>query len=582
LRTISATLLIVTLSVSIVFNSRASLLSLITGQKSSNDSNNIVAIAPTTDPSKNNIYKFLLADLALYRQQTELAKQHFEQLLLNTKDPDLAELVTELAIETEDYQLSTLAAKQWAELAPNNLTAQLVAIAIFLGDDIQLVEKFIQQAIVADPEKIDNQLSSLLPKLSSANQQALQEILVSIVNKDPNNYVKQICLAQIAAQLSDIKLAKQAVTAALNLKTDFTKAILLQAKLIRYHSNSDDSALKYLKQQIHLLPNDEELKLFYINALLDNNQYAPALNLINKILNSNNLNNKLEAHLLSAEIYLQPSNLNLNQAKKHLTILANNNFSINKVYFMLGQIAEQQENYQEAIKLYSLVEEEPYHLISVLRAALLLTNAQQLYKAIDLLNTAQPSTVLEKKQLLLFKIELALELKDFQLAQTIANDGLDMIPNDIDFLYSRSITSSLDNKLSVAEQDLKQIINLQPDNHNALNALGFILTINSERQQEAFNYLKQALALSPQNPLYMDNMGLLLYRMGEISDSLEILAKAYKLSDNLNIAIHFGEVLWAAGKKQQATAIWKKAWKDNPEDTELINTLNQHQVIFSP
>ena len=150
-----------------------------------------------------------------------------------------------------------------------------------------------------------------------------------------------------------------------------------------------------------------------------------------------------------------------------------------------------------------------------------------------------------------------------------------MLPNDIDFLYAHSVISSLDNKILVAEKDLKHIINIQPENHNALNALGFILTLHTDRQQEAFNYLQQAIQLSPQNPVYMDNMGLLLYRMGKISDSLQILSNAYKISDNLNIAIHLG------GQKQKAKDILKKAWQIDPNDLELINTLNQYQISFS-
>jgi len=65
-------------------------------------------------------------------------------------------------------------------------------------------------------------------------------------------------------------------------------------------------------------------------------------------------------------------------------------------------------------------------------------------------------------------------------------------------------------------------------------------------------------------------------------DSLEMLSNAYKISDNLNIAVHFGEVLWNNGQKQKATAIWKKAWQTDPNDLDLLNTLNQYQISFKP
>ena len=43
----------------------------------------------------NNIYKFLLANIALDRGQPIVAKEHFEQLLNFTKDPQIAEILTE-------------------------------------------------------------------------------------------------------------------------------------------------------------------------------------------------------------------------------------------------------------------------------------------------------------------------------------------------------------------------------------------------------------------------------------------------------------------------------------------------------
>lgn len=548
---------------------------------------NIITLEDTTKSNStetqniNNIYQFLLADIAFYRQELTIAKDNFKQLLISTNDPEIAEILTEVAIETEDYQLSTFAAKEWAELSPNNFNAQLIAVAILLGDNQLLVEKFLEQAIKADPNKVDSQLSGLLPKLSNQHKKLLQLAIKSLVTKNPNNPINQLCLAQISAQLNDIKTAKQATKAALQLKPNLTRAIFLQAKLIRYNAKSDIPALDYLAGQVVKFNQDEELHLFYVNALLDNHKNLEALAILKKLLNSKNRENLLEANLLTAEIHLQQPNLNIKQAKIHLNKLINTDFATSKVNFLLGQIAEQQGEESEAVRLYTSIIEEPYHIVAFLRAALLLTNNQQLSQAIDVLNQAEPSTVLEKKQLLLFKIELALELKDLALAITNANQGLEMLPNDIDFLYAHSVISSLDNKILVAEKDLKHIINIQPENHNALNALGFILTLHTDRQQEAFNYLQQAIQLSPQNPVYMDNMGLLLYRMGKISDSLQILSNAYKISDNLNIAIHLGEALWASGQKQKAKDIWKKAWQIDPNDLELINTLNQYQISFS-
>ncbi len=530
----------------------------------------------------NNIYKFLLADIAIYRNEPSIAIDNLQQLL-TVNDPQIAQILTEYAIELEDYKLSILAVKQWAELDPDNFKAQIIAVTMLLEDSPVLVEKFLKQAIKVDPEQVDSQLSNLLPKLLDPHKKLILKTLQNLATNNPNDPIIQLCLAQIAAQLNELNIANVATSTALKLKPDLTHAIFLQAKLIRAHAKSDVTALDYLKKQLVKSPTNEELRLFYANVLLDNNKTKETLIQLNSLLSSTNQNYILEANLLIAEIYLQKENLNLEKAKIHLIKLMkiDENFATNKVAFLLGQIAEKQNDITTAVNRYTSITEEPYHIIGYLRAAALLASNQKLIQAMEILNQAEPSTILEKKQLLLFKIELAIASKDLALAIASTNEGLQMLPNDVDFLYAHSIIASLNNQLVVAEKDLKKIISFQPNNHTALNALGYILANHTNRKQEALKYLQQALQLSPNDPVYMDSMGWLLYRMGKITDSLELLYKAYQIDEASNIATHLGEVLWVSGQQQQAEAVWKKAWQTDPNDTELLNILKQYNIKFS-
>lgn len=550
--------------------------------------NNINLIADISQLQKDtniqtyveNIYKFLLAEIAVYRDDPQIAIDNLKQLL-TTDDPQMAHIVTEYAIELEDYNLAIKAAKIWAELEPNNFKAQIIAVTMLLEEQPELVEKYLAQAIKADPQQVDSQISNLLPKLLDHHKQLILNILKNLAQRHPNNPIIHLCLAQIAAQLQDIKTASLATYNALKLKPDLTHAIFLQAKLIKYNTNSDQLALNYLKKQINNFPNKEELKLFYINVLLDNNKFSEAIPYLNNLFNSKDLNYVLEAQLLMAEIYLEKDYLNIEKAKLYLNKLIDLNFAPNKAAFLLGQIAERQHNIPDAVKWYTAIPKEPYHVIGHIRAAVLLANNQQISEAIIILDKAQPNNSLEKKQILLFKIELALNNKDLESALISTNDGLEMLPNDIDFLYAHSIIASLTNQISIAEKDLKQILTLQPNNHSILNALGYLLAAHTNRNKEAFSYLTQALELSPDNPAYMDSMGWLLYRMGKMDDSLELLYRAYNMDGTPSIANHLGEVLWSTGQQQQATAIWKKAWQEDPNDLELLNTLKQYKIKFS-
>ena len=73
---------------------------------------------------------------------------------------------------------------------------------------------------------------------------------------------------------------------------------------------------------------------------------------------------------------------------------------------------------------------------------------------------------------------------------------------------------------------------------------------------------------------------MLLYRMGKIPDSLKTLTNAYNLSEDLNIAIHLGELLWISGKHQQATSVWKIAKNQGPQ--ACLGALSHMSQLVSP
>ena len=73
-----------------------------------------------------------------------------------------------------------------------------------------------------------------------------------------------------------------------------------------------------------------------------------------------------------------------------------------------------------------------------------------------------------------------------------------------------------------------------------------------ERQQEALTYQERAISISPNNPDYMDSMGLLLFRMGNLNESLDWLEKAYSIQPRPGIAMH-SRVLSAQGN---TTKLW--------------------------
>ena len=132
--------------------------------------------------------------------------------------------------------------------------------------------------------------------------------------------------------------------------------------------------------------------------------------------------------------------------------------------------------------------------------------------------------------------------------------------------------------LNIVEEDLRAILAKEPDNSQALNALGYTLADRTDRYQEAYDLIKHALSLEPNSYYFLDSMGWVLYRLGRHEEAINYLRKAMALTQDPEVAAHLGEVLWVDGDKKEAKKVWETALKQTPEDSKLIDVIKR----FSP
>lgn len=79
-----------------------------------------------------------------------------------------------------------------------------------------------------------------------------------------------------------------------------------------------------------------------------------------------------------------------------------------------------------------------------------------------------------------------------------------------------------------AARRYKAAIELDPENANALNSLGYLYAERNENIHEALTFCRRAVSLNPENPFYLDSLGWACFRMGRIKDALEYLQRALK------------------------------------------------------
>ncbi len=531
-------------------------------------------VESTPDQTENLLYTVLVAEIATSRGFKNIACESYFKAAYLSKDPAIAEQATLVSINFEAPKESVLNALLWAKIDPDNLQAQLIAMTLLISQSVEQAIPYLTRAIDINPQEIDQHLMEIQTRLSETSAINLQQALDKIAKERPLDPYTQFAAAQSASIQNDMKKTKFWLNSALKLKPDLTRAIELNAQIIRYEDGNDAPALQYLNQEVEKFPNDGELRIFYANALLDTNKIEEAKKVIGHIAKESPFQD--QALLLLGEIYLNEKNWA--KAESSLEKALNYPNAKQTAKYLLGEIAEEQQHYSQAINWFSDVGQGPFHVPARLRAVMLLKKAKLYEEAIYLLHNSSPNNLEEQKYLLLSEIDLLNASKGSEDALQISNELLLQLPEDLDVLFMRAVTATKLKKWDMAEDDFKKVLVKNPNDANVLNALGYTISYDKKRLQEALSYSKQALSVSPNNPDFMDSVGWIYFQLGDIQQALKFLTEANALSQDNTIAAHFGEVLWASDQKKEAVIVWKKALKQEADNEELLDTLKRLKI----
>lgn len=178
-------------------------------------------------------------------------------------------------------------------------------------------------------------------------------------------------------------------------------------------------------------------------------------------------------------------------------------------------------------------------------------------------------------QYFLFEASFLREQGDDVAAFDIYSEALTEFPDNKELLYGRAMVSEPLNRLSVLEQDLRIILEKEPNNAQALNALGYTLTDRTDRHEEALILIKKAVELKPNDPFYLDSLGWVYYRLGNLQVAERYLRQAVEIQSDAEFLAHLGEVLWLLDKKAEAEEMWQQGLEQDENNKLLLNTMRR-------
>jgi len=540
-----------------------------------------VQVAPASKPSlplqalsQPVLFKMLLAEIALQRGQNNVAAQSYLELARETKDPRIAQRATEVAWNSRFLAVALEAAGIWMAADPESIQARQLLAALLLNQSrLADARPHLEKFLSADKENVGNnflQLNNLLAR--NADKPGVLQLTQSLAQPYPALPEAHYSIAQAAIAAGQSEFALSEIRQALKLRPEWEQAALFQGQLLQRNSTAE--ALAYFQSYLKSYPRAMDVRLSYARLFVSDKKYAEARSEFQALLKEfpDNAEVTMAVGLLSLQLN------DYDAAETQLKHALDTNYKDpDAVRFYLGQVSEERKQPDDALRWYSSVNGGEQYVAARARYAGILAKQGKLVDARKYLQDAARSGP-ERVQFTQAEAQLLRDANDFHAAFDLLSQAVETNPTSAELLYDQAMSAEKIDRFDVLESNLRKVIQLKPDYAHAYNALGYTFADRNTRLNEAYELIEQALKLAPEDPYIMDSMGWVLYRMSQNDAAISFLKRAFELRSDAEIAAHFGEVLWATGKRDEAQKVWAKALKENPGNELLSSTVKK----FSP
>ncbi len=242
---------------------------------------------------------------------------------------------------------------------------------------------------------------------------------------------------------------------------------------------------------------------------------------------------------------------------------------------LLGGIAENAKQPEKAIDFYRQVPEtSPMRRISELQLGLTLAETGKVEDARTHLQGLIASDPKDVRSYLAYGSVLS-EAKDYAAMASNYDKAVEVIgqspaKNHWSIFFQRGIANERLKKWDKAEPDFRKALELNPEQPQVLNYLGYSWVDMNRNLQEGLEMIKKAVDLRPDDGYIVDSLGWAYYRLGRFDESVVELERAAELrAGDATINDHLGDAYWRVGRKLEATYQWKRALASEPDEAEV-------------
>jgi tetratricopeptide (TPR) repeat protein len=349
--------------------------------------------------------------------------------------------------------------------------------------------------------------------------------------------------------------------------------------------NLKAEASNWLKHMKEVIPNNGKLLLEESGELANSGQDAKSYEVLKKSIASGDLGwydaidvlKKYEEFVAQDEKFVKPLweifNLTFDQFKSEYQCLV-----------QLSFVANHQDNYVRQEEMLKLALD--LYKSDLLVWQFLLENQKQQRKWNDLVKYANEALELYPTDAEVYYYAGLgyLKLQDYTKSLELLSTGRDLVIEDPELLsqfYSSlgSVYFKTDN-WTECQNSFEQALIQNPDNATGLNNYAYYLALKKVQLDKALGIIQYAVSMQPNNAIYLDTFGFVLFQKKQYQNALvQLEIAAGIVQTDQEIWEHLGDTYFMLGNEAKALECWNKALTLNPTHSKLKEKVNQKKFI---
>jgi tetratricopeptide (TPR) repeat protein len=529
------------------------------------------AVAKPVPPESDLLAKLLAAQFALQENDLEGGAKGFAQAAALSNDPEVADEATRLALTVKDWPLAKASLARWQALAPDD-PGVLQARAWIAIAEARTNEAFVDLARLASRGDETGWRLVAQALLAAEDKTEASRLLGRVATPAHlgNSESNWVAVSQLMFKLGDKASAQRSADGAVD-RFHGGDAYAWSARLAIDRGDKAKARTLYAEALKHD-PKSVRLRGGYAALLADAGDNAGAARALAQGPQDDTTYAARAAYAARAEDKAALASL-------YRELDNDKNARTGSRLYLLGQVAELLDKREDALNWYREIGEDDEHWFDAqAREAVVLDQLGRTEQALEFLRELQAQTGEDSTQLgnvFLLEADLLTRKGRIEEARGVYQRGLETLPDDSRLLYARALLAAEQNDVPAAEKDLRRVIEMKPDDAEALNALGYTLADRTDRRSEALELIERAYKLKPDEPAIIDSLGWIRYRMGDLDASIKELRRAYEKQNDPEIAAHLGEVLWVKGERDEARRVWEQGRKKDAKNKALLETIKR-------